>query len=183
MTPEESPQDESPEDEEKQYGKYGKAGHFNLVKRSLIHAVNRYWERAHLIQVEKETIQLGARMRVRSGIYDDYSKGVYEVHPDLCLIVLGAKDEEKRGYGNSEMSSIIIVECETTATNMLKNEMRLLAYQMLRLRYPDRGKIKMYIALPLELKGKVKKPEAFNDLWFFDMNSPVVIPVEQESGE
>ncbi len=62
-----------------------------------------------------------------------------------------------------------MVECETRHDGLLRDDMRLVAYDMLRIANPDRDKLKLYVAFPEELRGEVEKPECFNDVWFFDV--------------
>ena len=98
-------------------------------------------------------------------------EGNYNLNPDIVIVIEKKTPHDgeiiRNLYGHEE--KVIIVECETSTTNLLKDEMRLTAYKLLRLGTPDKNKLMMYVAFPSELKGKVEKPECFNDLLFFDV--------------
>lgn len=150
-------------DNEKQHGKFGKDKHFALVKKALLHVIDRYWESFGTIRVENETIAMHARF---AGTYFGGWAGEYNLHPDIAITL---QNNENRIVETEKSEKLIVVECETTANGLLKDELRLTAYKLLRLRTPDKTKLMMYLALPSELKDKIEKPECFNDIWFFDV--------------
>lgn len=85
----------------------------------------------------------------------------YEFHPDIVVNIAAGK--------NNKADKTIIVECETTPNGMLKDDTRMTAYKLLRLQNLDTNKLMMYLAMPSEFKGKIEKPDFFNDLWFIDL--------------
>lgn len=146
-------------EEDKQQGKFGKKKHFKLIKITLLHIIDKYYERFGVIRLENTEITMEARLGIG---FLGFRGAEYTLHPDIVM--------EIKENGNSDtVNKTIIVECETTENNLLKDEMRLTAYKLLRLKNNDGKKLMMYIAFPKKLKGKVKKPECFNDLWFFDI--------------
>ena len=140
-----------------QAGKFGKIKHFRLIKKSLLFALEKYYEKFAVIQVENHEIIMGASLG-GAWTYD----GQYKLHPDI-VITFKERDE---GYAKPKT---IVVEAETSLNGLLKSEMRLTAYKLLRLNHPDKSQFMLYIALPTQLKGKAKKPEPFNDFWYFDI--------------
>lgn len=146
-----------------QHGKFGKDRHFGLVKKALLHVIDKYWETFGTIQVENKTIWMHASL---SGMISTMSRldGDYKLHPDISVVIQQKHPDESIKYEKT-----IIVECETSPNGLLKDEMRLTAYKLMRLGTHDRNKLMMYIALPSELKDKITKPECFNDFWFFDV--------------
>lgn len=146
--------------DEKQHGKFGKDRHFELTKKALIHVVDNYWETFGIIKVENTSISMHASL---DGVEYISTRGEYDLHPDIVMTI------KRHDPGILPSEKIVIVECETSTNGLLKDEMRLTAYKLLRLRTSDKNKLMMYLAFPSELKGKVSKPECFNDLWFFDI--------------
>ncbi len=148
-----------------QHGKFGKGRHFELVKKALLYVIDKYWETFGTIQVENKTIWMHASL---SGMSSTMSRldGDYKLHPDISVVI-----QQKHPDESIKFEKTIIVECETTLNGLLKDEMRLTAYKLMRLGTQDRNKLMMYVALPSELKGKVDKPEIFNDLLFFDVSN------------
>lgn len=146
-------------------GKFGSDRHFRLTKKALLHVIDKYWETFGVIQVENKTIWLNASL---SGVSSTMGRldGNYKLHPDISVVI-----QQKHPDESIKSEKTIIVECETTLNGLLKDEMRLTAYKLMRLGTQDRNKLMMYVALPSELKGKVDKPEIFNDLWFFDVGA------------
>jgi len=155
----------------RQRGKFGTNRHFELVKKALVYAIDRYWETFGTIIVESAKISMHACVHASHIGLHDFSNpidaGHYDLHPD---IVIQLRESEKSANSGVDCGKkAIIIECETTDNNLLKDELRLTAYKLLRMRTPDRSKLMMYIALPLEFEGRVEKPECFNDLLFFNM--------------
>jgi len=146
-----------------QAGKFGKIKHFLLVKKALLQVIDRYYEKYAVIMVENQKVSMNASLHFYSHFTSP--RGSYELHPDITLAIRDKDDDDDNRI------RMIVVECETSSTGLLTNEMRMTAYRLLRLGTPDRSKLMMYIAFPSELKGKIKKPEAFNDLWFFDLEA------------
>lgn len=146
-----------------QHGKFGKGRHFKLVKKALIHTIDKYWETFGTIQVENKAIWMRASL---SGMASTISRldGDYKLHPDISVVI-----QQKHPDESIKFKKTIIVECETSLNGLLKDEMRLTAYKLLRMGTPDKNKLMMYIALPSELKGKANKPDYFNDLLFFNL--------------
>lgn len=157
------------EHQDVQQGKFGKEKHFRLVKKSLLYLIDRYWDKFGVIRVENATISVSAD--ISSDItsfhsmrgYEGEYTGAYTLHPDISLTLAGTRDDSPK--------KLIIVECETSPAGMLKDRTRMTAYHLIRLKQEDRTRLHMYLAMPKEFKGKVKKPEDFNDLWFFDMGA------------
>lgn len=155
-----------------QHGKYGKEEHFALTKKALIHVIDRYWETFGVIQVENASINMHASLTSRTDLDLNWrDSGTYTLHPDILVSIKESEPPTGRALPDAKNSKVIIVECETSPHGLLKDEMRLTAYKLLRLRNPDKNNLMIYIALPSELKGKIEKPESFNDLWFFDLDT------------
>lgn len=151
------------EEEDKQFGKYGKKGHLKLIKATLLHIIEKYYETFGVIKVENTKITMGATI---GDYFHTYGEGTYSLHPDIALTT-----NLVNGMGTENPKKIIVVECETTPYGLLKDEMRLTAYKLLRLDKRDTKKYMLYISMPIEFKGKVEKPDFFNDIWFFDIDS------------
>lgn len=150
------------EEEREGHGKYGTEKHRELIKEAMHFITDRYFNRygPFKLEVENNTISASASM---SGHRYGYSRDTdYELNPDILCQILEAE--------GGDIKKELVVECETSKYNMLSNEMRMTAYKLLRLKHSDKSKFMMYIVFPEELKGKVEKPECFNDLWFFDVS-------------
>lgn len=156
----------------KQHGRFGKDRHFELVKKALIHIIDRYWETFGVIQVENASIDMHASLTSRTDLdLTWHDAGHYTLHPDILVSIKQSEPPTGRALPDAKNSKVILVECETSQNGLLKDELRLTAYKLLRLRQPDKNKMMMYIALPSELKGKIEKPECFNDLLFFGLQT------------
>jgi hypothetical protein len=165
-------QQQTPEDDDKQYGKYGKEKHFKLVKAALIQLINKYYDKFAVISVEKQAIGMQANMGYHSIDMLNSEKMSYTLYPDIYCAIRPVEEKVnglKINYAESK-GKVVIIEAETTDTNLLANEMRLTVYKLLRMRYPDKQQFMIYLVMPIEFKGKVLKPDFFNDIWFFDLD-------------
>lgn len=154
-----------------QHGKFGTDRHFELVKKALIHVIDKYWETFGVIQVENANISMHASLTSRTDLdLTWHDSGTYNLHPDILVSIKQSEPPTGRALPDAKNSKVILVECETSPNGLLKDELRLTAYKLLRMRLSDKSKLMMYLAFPSELKGKVEKPDIFNDLLFFDLS-------------
>ena len=150
------------------FGRFGKAGHQLLIKKALLKLIERYDGQYGTIRIDRESIEMRAGMGSYSGISHFSSDGIKFI-PDIMMEFYGEPDK----YGEKKFQKKIIVECETTDKHLLKNKKKLVAYELLRLTQKDGIKLMIYLAMPKEFKGTIEKPESFNDIWFFDLNTPI----------
>lgn len=141
------------------HGRFGGNEHYRLIQMALHRVVNRYYEKNARIAVENESLEFSSSissMGYRGGGYSEK-----EIHPDIFV-------EMKSGEKGMAEDKTILVECETSKSNMLTNDLRMAAYNLLRQGNKDRNQLMLYIAFPKRLEGKVEKPAWANDLWFFE---------------
>lgn len=141
-------------------GKFGTTKHIFLIKQALLKLIDLYYVRHAKITIENHKIGLtvgGAGeshgVWASKDFYPDISASIEDVSMNSFLI--DGKNYKK-----------ILVECETGKNNLLADHERITAYTLLKIQNPD---LAIYLVLPSELKGKVKKPEFFNDTWYFDV--------------
>lgn len=155
------------------HGQFGGNEHYRLIQMALHRVVNRYYEKNARITVENEEITFTSSVATSYGNPAIGSPGHSEktLHPDIFV-------EMQSGETGMSEDKTVIVECETSKHNMLTNDLRMAAYNLLRQGNQNRNQMMIYIAFPMRLKGEVEKPEWANDLWFFESESVVTEDAE-----
>jgi hypothetical protein len=141
------------------HGRFGGNEHYRLIQMALHRVVNRYYDKNARITVENESLAFTSSISTHSFHGPGHSEK--ELHPDIFV-------EMESGETGMAEDKTIIVECETSKSNLLTNDLRLAAYNLLREGNTDRNQLMIYLAFPTALKGAVEKPAWANDLWFFD---------------
>lgn len=141
------------------HGRFGGNEHYRLIQMALHRVVNRYYEKNERIVVENE--ELAFSSSISSSYHHGTGHSEKQLHPDIYV-------ETEPGESGMASEKTIIVECETSKRNLLENDLRMAAYNLLREGNPDRNELMIYLAFPAGLKGDVEKPEWANDLWFFE---------------
>lgn len=146
------------------YGSFGGTKHYGLIKAATLRVIDRYYEKYSRVVIENTELSLEARNQVEFGSSMPHFSHTKEINPDVSMATEPGKSDERQ-------KKLIIVECETRADGLLVDQHRLTAYDLLRLGRQDRSTLMLYIAFPESLRGEVEKPDAFNDLWFFDVEA------------
>lgn len=151
-------------EEIQEMGKYGTEKHIQLIKKALLVVVDKYYVKHSKISIEnhKMSLNVGSRGSDNYGVYANK-----DFFPDICIEIVDVSDDWI--MSGEKKYKKIFVECETTLDNLLRDEERLTAYKLLKIQNPD---IMLYLVLPSKFKGKAKKPDFFNDIWYFDVEEP-----------
>lgn len=144
------------------HGRFGGTRHYQLIQASLHKLVDRYYEKNSRLYVENEELTLSSSIGSFGG-YGGVSHAEKTLHPDVAM-------KNEAGEEGMESEKVILVECETRKNGLLSNDLRTVAYDLLRQRNQDRNELMIYLSFPMELKGDIPKPEWANDLWFFDVD-------------
>lgn len=150
--------------EDEVHGRFGGTRHYKLIQASIHRLVDRYYEKNSRLTVENEELTLRSSLS-GFGSYGSAQHAEKDLHPDVCM-------KNEPGEAGMESEKVVLVECETRKNGLLANDLRTVAYDLLRQRNQNRNELMIYLAFPDDLEGQIDKPDWANDLWFFDVGEP-----------